>query len=135
MKIAKMTWMLLVVLVMSQTAGAAVFNQGKFAKKGCGKGEIPGRLGGVITPLCYTFAITTWSPTMIVDGQELSLESSEAAERLEVEARGDVDPVISSTIAVQLNISTDKVKSLILDLIEKGLPVSVPTVIQMAAQE
>ncbi len=80
--------------------------------------------------ICYSVFSTFSLPTMLVDGESMDLDSAETAERLLVEARGDADPVILSTIASQLNVPTEQVKATVNDMAGKGEEISAASVVQ-----
>lgn len=73
-----------------------------------------------ITATCYVISTTTSLPTMIVEGQEMDLNSDEASMRLMAEANSDVEPVIATKIASDLNVSVQDVLAKTLELSALG---------------
>lgn len=63
-----------------------------------------------------TLLTTTSLPTIIIDSQELDLNSKEASLRLVAEANGDVEPVMAEKIAQDQGKSTEEILSKVREL-------------------
>lgn len=96
--------LLLALLCTSFTASAIIVKAGTGVELFCN-----GKQAGTIDPMCYMMSTTTSLPTLIIEGQEMDLNSDEASMRLVAEAHGDAGPVLSHRIASDLNISVEDV--------------------------
>lgn len=117
--------------VASLSSFAFIYRAGDMSKMSCSR-EFRDE-GGAAQTLACLVTTTTSLPTMIVEGQEMDLNSDEASIRLVTEAHGDAEEQVSSRIAADAGVSVEAVMDTVKSMEAQGMEVSVKAVLTALA--
>lgn len=78
---------------------------------------------------CLVSTVTSL-PTVVIEGQDLDVNSNEASFRLVAEANGNAEPQLIAHIAAEMNVSSEEVAAQVLRLQEMNAEISVLSVVQ-----
>lgn len=112
--------MILVVALMlaSLSADAAILNGSAWLRSNCHKDAF-----------CQTMSLVFSLPTVIVDGQDMDIDSQEASQRYVVEAAGDADPVLITHLSESTQFSVADITSAIQALNAQGAVVTASSIV------
>ncbi len=122
----------LAALVLSVNAFAFIINEGNTARMSCNR-EFRAAGSGVQGLACLASTMTSL-PTMIIEGQEMDLNTQESSLRLLAEAQGNLEPALLSLIAEDLKLSVEDVQERVLALNDAGVRITVRNVLLSYAE-
>ena len=117
--------LMLGLLIGSFSAQAFVIVGGEVGRMSCSREFRTGGQGFA----CLVSTITSL-PTVVIEGQDLDVNSDEASFRLVAEANGNAEPQLIAHIAAEMNVSTEEVAAQVLRLQAMNAEIPVLSVVQ-----